>query len=56
MKKIDYKPPKPPKTVGYVNKMGSFVFNFHKRYLEIDPIVGSFRRFKIFQDYPNNPV
>lgn len=56
LKKLTYRPPKPPKTVGYLEKMGTFVINFHKRYVEIDPIIGSFRRFKTIQDYRNNPV
>jgi hypothetical protein len=56
LKKLTYRPPKPPKTVGYLEKMGTFVINFNKRYVEIDPIIGSFRRFKTIQDYPNNPV
>ncbi len=56
IKKLSYKPPKPPKTIGYLEKMGTFVINFHKRYIEIDPIIGSFRRFKSIEDYPNKPV
>jgi len=56
LKKITYKPPKPAKTVGFLEKMGTFVINFHKRYIEIDPLIGSFRRFKTFEDYPNNPM
>ena len=56
LKKLTYRPPRPPKTVGFLEKMGSFVINFHNRYVEIDPIIGSFRRFKTFQDYPNNPM
>lgn len=56
LKKLSYKPPRPPKTVGYLEKMGTFVINFLHRYVEIDPIIGSFRRFKTIQDYPNNPV
>jgi len=56
IKKLSYKPPKPPKTIGYLEKMGTFVINFHKRYIEIDPIIGSLRRFKSIEDYPNKPV
>jgi len=56
LKKISFRPPKPPKTVGFIEKMGSFVINFNHRYIEIDPIIGSFRRFKIKEDYPNNPM
>lgn len=56
LKKLTYRPPKPPKTVGFLEKMGTFVINFNQRYVEIDPIIGSFRRFKTIQDYPNNPM
>ena len=54
-KKIPYRPPKPPKAIGYLEKMGTFIFNYNRRFLEVDPIVGSFRRFKNLEDYPNIP-
>jgi hypothetical protein len=56
LKKLSYRPPKPPKTVGFIEKMGTFIINFHQRYIEIDPIIGSFRRFKTKEDYPNDPM
>ena len=54
-KQIPYRPPVPPKAIGFVEKMGNFVINYHSRFLEIDPTVGSLRRFKRIEDYPNDP-
>jgi hypothetical protein len=54
LKVLDYTPPKPPKVFGYLEKMGKLVINFNKRYVEVDPIVGSMRRFKSHIDYPMN--
>lgn len=56
LKTLSFRPPKPPKTVGYISKMGNFLINFNRRYIEVDPIIGSFRRFKTIQDYPNDPM
>ena len=53
---IEYLPPKPPKTNGYIEKMGKLVLNFHKRYIEIDPVGGLLLRFKTLNDYPSNPM
>jgi hypothetical protein len=53
--RIPYRPPKPPKAVGFLEKMGCFVINYNTRYLEIDPMVGSFRKFNNIEDYPNIP-
>lgn len=56
LRMLDYTPPRPPKTFGMMEKMGKLVFNFHERYIEVDPVVGSFRRFKTKEDYPRNPL
>ena len=56
LRSIEYTPPKPPKAQGYIEKMGKFIINFHLRFIEVDPIVGSFRRYKTKADYPSNPV
>lgn len=56
LKGLGFIPPKPPKSLGFLQKMGKFVFNFHDRFVEIDPIVGSFRRYKQKADYPSNPL
>jgi len=39
-----------------MDKMGRFIINFHRRYVEVDPIAGTFRRYKTKEDYPLNPV
>jgi hypothetical protein len=55
-KPIEYTPPKPAKVKGYVEKMGKFIINFSVRFIEVDPIVGSLRRYKSQSDYPSNPM
>ena len=56
MKNNTFIPPKPPKTLGIVEKMGKFLFNYNERYIEVDPSLGIFRRFQSKKDYPNNPL
>jgi hypothetical protein len=56
LKVLEYVPPRPPKTFGYLEKMGKLVINFNKRYIEVDPIVGSMRRFSRESDYPNHSM
>jgi hypothetical protein len=55
LKIIKYLPPVPPKTMGWLEKMGKFVVNFHKRILEVDAVEGIMLRFKTQSDYPSNP-
>jgi hypothetical protein len=52
---LNFVPPKPNKTIGFVSKMGMLVFNFNLRFLEVDAIGGSLKRFKNYSDYPNTP-
>ena len=56
MKNNSFIPPRPPKTLGKVKKMGKFLFNYNERYIEVDPSLGIFRRFESKNDYPNNPL
>ena len=56
LKTLEFTPPRPAKTLGFVEKMGKFVINFHNRFIEVDPLVGAFRRYKTKGDYPSNPV
>ena len=56
LKLLDYTPPRPPKAFGNLEKMGSLIVNFHSRYIEVDPVIGSFRRFASRDDYPTNPL
>jgi hypothetical protein len=53
---FEFIPPRPPKTFGFLEKMGSLIFNYHHRFIEINPISGAFRRYKTRADYPSNPV
>lgn len=54
-KTLSFIPPKPPKTLGFIQKMGMFVFNYNIRFLEVDAVGGSLKRYISFKDYPNTP-
>lgn len=54
--KITYKPPLPFKATGIVDSMGAFIFYYRERFFELDPAIGSVKRFKSINDYPNNPL
>ena len=56
IKSLPFIPPKPPKTIGYADKMGKLFFNYKRRFIEVDPFVGSFRRFASHEQYPENPI
>jgi hypothetical protein len=56
IKNLVYMPPRPPTIIGIVQKQGKFAINFNSRFIEIDPIVGSMRRFRKESDFPNNPM
>lgn len=36
--------------------MGKFIFNFNVRFIEVDALGGSFKRYKRYEDYPNSPL
>ena len=55
LKNIDFKPPKPPKALGYVEKIGNFIPIYRIRFLEVDPLLGAIKRYKCYEDYPRNP-
>lgn len=52
---LDFKPPKPPKAIGFVQKEGKRLPVFRYRYIEVDPLSGTLKRFKTIKDYPNKP-
>jgi hypothetical protein len=52
---LSYKPPLPYKATGNVESMGAFILYFRDRFVELDPLIGSIRRFKNINDFPNNP-
>ena len=55
LKTLSFIPPKPPKTVGFVEKMGMMIFNWNLRFLELDALAGSLKRYVDIEDYPNKP-
>ena len=56
LQNLTFIPPLPPKTLGLVEKMGKLLFNYKTRFIEVDPSLGIFRRFKNKNNYPNNPI
>lgn len=56
LRNFSFIPPKPPKTLGFIEKMGKFIFNFNVRFIEVDALGGSFKRYKRYEDYPNSPL
>ena len=56
LKNLSFLPPKPPKTRGFLFKTSRILASFNRRYVEIDPVFGSFRRFQKYENYPHNPL
>ena len=56
LKNLSFIPPKPPRTRGYIYKTSKIFASFNKRYIEIDPVFGSFRRYLKIENYPHNPI
>lgn len=56
LKLFDFTPPRPPKAMGFVEKMGIIGIFFNSRFIEVDPIIGTFKRYKTSKDYPSNPM
>lgn len=54
--KFKFLPEKPSKTIGNIKKRGYFYFNYNQRFIEIDPIQGSIRRYRNIKNYPNDPM
>ena len=53
-KKNYFTPPKPPKTIGIIEKRGQIIPFYKTIFIEIDPILGHFKKFKGYNYYPNN--
>ena len=53
-KKNFFTPPKPPKTMGFLEKRGQIIPFYKTIFAEIDPILGHFKKFKGYENYPNN--
>ena len=48
-------PKKPPFFFGEFEQLGGFLSSNKKKYIEINPLTGVLRIFKLFEDYPKNP-
>ena len=55
VEKNNFKPPKPNKTIGFVEKIGQWLPTFKLRLIEIDPTLGYMKRYKSKDDYPFYP-
>ena len=53
-KKNFFTPPKPPKTIGVLGKRGQIIPIYKTIFVEIDPILGHFKKFKGNKYYPKN--
>ena len=51
-KKNYFTPPKPPKTIGFLEKRGQIIPLYKTIFVEIDPILGHFKKFKGNKYYP----
>ena len=49
-----FTPPKPPKIIGFVEKRGQIIPFYKTIFVEIDPIMGHLKKFKDYNNYPNN--
>ena len=53
-KKSYFTPPKPPKTIGVLEKRGQIIPFYKTIFVEIDPILGHFKKFKEYSYFPDN--
>lgn len=53
---LRFLPKRPSKATGIIRIMGGLIFNYNKRYIELDPHIGSLRIFKKKTDYPHSPL
>ena len=53
--KNNFVPPKPNKTLGFIEKIGQWLPTFKLRLIEIDPSLGYMKRYKSKDDYPLYP-
>ena len=51
-KKNYFTPPKPPKTIGFLEKRGKIIPFYKTIFVELDPILGHFKKFKGDKYYP----
>ena len=53
--KNNFVPPKPNKTIGFIEKIGQWLPTYKIRLIEIDPSLGYMKRYKSKDDYPLYP-
>ena len=47
-----FTPPKPPKTIGHLEKRGVIIPFYSRIFVEVDPILGTFKKYKSKHNYP----
>ena len=55
VEKNNFVPPKPNKTIGFIEKIGQWLPTYKIRLIEIDPTLGYIKRYKTKDDYPFYP-
>ena len=53
-KKNYFTPPKPPKTIGYLEKRGQIIPLYTSIFVEIDPVLGYLKKYKGKNNHPKN--
>jgi len=53
-KKSYFTPPKPPITIGVLEKRGQIIPFYKTIFVEVDPILGHLKKFKEYKNFPNN--
>ena len=49
-----FTPPKPPTTIGYIEKRGHILPTYKNIFIEVNPILGCIKKYKNSSDYPKN--
>ena len=49
-----FTPPKPPITIGVLEKRGQIIPFYKTIFVEVDPILGHFKKFKEYRNFPDN--
>ena len=49
-----FTPPKPPISIGSIEKRGHFLPIYENIFIEVNPVLGCIKKYKLSKDYPNN--